>query len=271
MNYYNEYDTPIHFKGDILITDPCYIMREEKDSLCKSVCPEIKHPEPEDYFKYGLAESDYPDLVEMEIVLSNSEADKQKSIGYVLKGQLGFEQFRKLHNGETNEVRFTITASPMYQEASTAYRKACNEYYSIPHDDWDYSNCGENMAVLGIEHCAIADTLYGDWGCTTYEIEDEVASATPEKVAEKPLGEFCAYAGLVGVFLVDEVMKYTPEAVKSLRERNWCATFIDNFDGDITFAKIKATEHNEEFGYCDSELRLVGDGNVKFVTSQTEL
>ena len=44
------------------------------------------------------------------------------------------------------------------------------------------------------------DTLYGDWSCITYN------SDTHEKI-----GEFCADAGMVGVFLLDEVLKYNPD------------------------------------------------------------
>ena len=52
------------------------------------------------------------------------------------------------------------------------------------------------MEVLGIKNYICRDTLYGDWSCTTYN------SDTHEK-----LGEFCADSGMVGVYLLDEVLK----------------------------------------------------------------
>lgn len=67
------------------------------------------------------------------------------------------------------------------------------------------------------------DTIYGDWSCTVYN------TGTKEI-----LGNFCADAGLVSVFLLDEVLKYNPN-FNYHKEREWTTTLIPDFKGIIQF------------------------------------
>lgn len=95
----------------------------------------------------------------------------------------------------------------------------------------------------------IADTRYGDWGCTTYN------SDTKEEI-----GSFCADAGLVSVFLLSEVEKYNPD-FNYHKERLWTTTLIPDFNGEVEikyFSKI-------------DEVRVVGTGNINFISAQTSL
>ena len=272
MNYYNEYDKPIKFKGDIIITDPCYIMRKE-NCLCTPLFPNYPYPNYEDYYEYGVNELKYPDLIEQNITLTNPDTEHDTALGFFTKNLITIRQYVDFISKKINELTVCIKVSPTYQANKKAYDAAYGKYCSIPQDDWDYCDCGSDMKVLGFTHSAVASTLYGDWGCTTYEIADKIASVNPKKVKEKTLGEFCADAGLVAVFLVDEVMKYNPKAIEDLKEKTWCATFIDNFDGEITFAKTTTQfkDEDEDESYEDTELRIFGDGNIKFITSQTSL
>ncbi len=49
MNIYNQYNRFVHFVGDILITDPCYIIREDGKMNYKT------YPNMEDYYsKYKI-------------------------------------------------------------------------------------------------------------------------------------------------------------------------------------------------------------------------
>lgn len=41
------------------------------------------------------------------------------------------------------------------------------------HDDWNKCECGGNMEALGISTYFTKNTIYGDWGCTTYRIEKD--------------------------------------------------------------------------------------------------
>lgn len=139
------------------------------------------------------------------------------------------------------------------------------------HDDWTKCEYGRNMEALGISTYFTEDTIYGDWGCTTYKISDD-----PKEVIDKfaeaeekgedygidcsKLGDFCADAGLVAVFLLDEVRKYNPDIDKWIKEHPWCVTTIEDFDGNVEYYIDK-----------NSEAHIYGTGNINFFTTQTSL
>lgn len=86
-------------------------------------------------------------------------------------------------------------------------------------------------------------TIYGDWSCTTFS-------------EDNPIGEFCADAGLVGVFLLDEVLAFNPE-FDYHTTKPWTTTLIKDFDGNI------------DYEVRNDEAIIVGKGNIDFITSQT--
>ena len=110
------------------------------------------------------------------------------------------------------------------------------------------ANYGDDMNKLGITNYICRDTIYGDWSCTTFNTDTNEA-----------IGEFCADAGMVGVFLLDEVLKYNPDFNYHI-ERPWTTTLIKNFDGDVNF------EINEY-----DEVEVIGRGNINFIGIQTSL
>ena len=101
------------------------------------------------------------------------------------------------------------------------------------------------MEALGIKNYICRNTIYGDWSCTTYN------SKTNEEI-----GKFCADAGMVAVFLLDEVLKYNPD-FNYHTERPWTTTLIKDLDGEVDFEVV------------DDEVRVVGKGNIDFVGLQT--
>lgn len=113
----------------------------------------------------------------------------------------------------------------------------------ITKDDWGACNYGSRMEALGIQHYMTSDTLYGDWGCTVYDTD-----------TNEVLGEFCADAGLVSVFLLDEVLKYNPD-FDYHKERNWTTTLIPNFKGTVQFV----VEHREGIFEDTTEYHRAGD------------
>ena len=129
----------------------------------------------------------------------------------------------------------------------------------ITEDDWRACGYGENMEVLGIHTYLTRNTIYGDWSCTTYN-----------KDTEEKLGEFCADAGLVSVFLLDEVLKYNPDFDYHIN-KPWTTTLIKDFNGDITIDVVEYEYENEETEEMESdeEVRVIGTGNINFFTSQT--
>lgn len=110
-------------------------------------------------------------------------------------------------------------------------------------NDWTAYRYGENMEVLGIRHYMTRDTIYGDWSCTVLDTD-----------TGKEIGEFCADAGLVSVFLLDEVLKYNPD-FDYHKERPWTTTLIPDFKGIVQFV----VEHEEGVYEEDSEFWRAGD------------
>ena len=148
--------------------------------------------------------------------------------------------------------------------------KKYNEWEDA-HDDWTKCMYGRNMEALGIEYYFTESTLYGDWGCTTYKIKENPYTvinkfAESENTGEdydiscSKLGEFCADAGLVSVFLLDEVRKYNPDIDEWIASHDWCVTTIPDFDGEVNY-------------YVDKQgsAHIVGIGNINFFTTQTSL
>jgi len=115
------------------------------------------------------------------------------------------------------------------------------------------------MEVLGIKNYLTRDTIYGDWSCTTYNTD-----------TKEELGEFCADAGLVSVFLLDEVLAYNSD-FDYYTERPWTTTLIKGFDGNIEIEVVKYNYENEDTGETqeDEEVRVIGRGNINFYTTQT--
>ena len=136
----------------------------------------------------------------------------------------------------------------------------------ITDDDWNACNYGYDMEVLGIKNYITRDTLYGDWSCTTYN------SDTKESI-----GSFCADAGLVSVFALDEVLKYNPD-FNYHEERNWTTTLIEDFKGDVYIDVVYIGDDINNFDYYDLEVRVIGKGvnkvtgePINFITTQTGL
>ena len=229
----------MRFKGDIIITDPCYICKEKEEVG--------RYPKAKNYFSHSR-EKDYPDYRK----ISDEEIEELAKESRLPK-KLLLKMDGWIHKSE------------QYEKENKKYEEALQEYRKNNISDWDLSNYGTSMEALGIKNYIRRDTLYGDWSCTTYN------SDTNEKI-----GNFCADAGMVGVFLLDEVLKYNPDFDYHV-ERPWTTTLIKNFDGEIDF-EIVHTEgvyeddtefHRKGEKWEDDSVSVVGRGNVNFKTVQT--
>jgi hypothetical protein len=156
--------------------------------------------------------------------------------------------------------------SPHRDELIKQYKK-----WQDAHDDWRKCECGQNMEALGISHCICRDTIYGDWSCTTYKITEDLYKVIDNFVEATKngedygvncsnLGNFCADAGMVAVFDLDEVRKYNPGIDEWIASHDWCVTTISDFDGEVEY-------------YIDQAgcAHIVGIGNINFFTDQTGL
>lgn len=122
-------------------------------------------------------------------------------------------------------------------------------------DDWHLCNYGSDMAQLGFftnDKYATADTIFGDWSCTTYNAD-----------TKEEIGHFCADAGLVSVFSLKQVQAYNPEYDPT--EHSWCATLIKNFTGDVT---LKTTFDEDT---CDIIRYVEGKGSINFLGTQSDI
>lgn len=128
-------------------------------------------------------------------------------------------------------------------------------------EDWEKCGYGGEMEALGLENFISADTIYGDWSCTTYT-----------KGSHKVLGNFCADAGQVGVFSLDEVVKYNPK-YKDYVVKPWTTTLIRNFKGRVW---IEKNWRDDDINNFYTYVKVVGRGidkitgeRLDFFTSQT--
>lgn len=119
-----------------------------------------------------------------------------------------------------------LDSEPMEFDGDIIITDPC---YIIGDDDNDWSKCdyGNEMEKLGINHYMTRDTLYGDWSCTTFDID-----------TKESIGEFCADAGEVSVFLLDEVLKYNPK-FNYHTDKPWTTTLIKDFKGTVQFVVIR--------------------------------
>jgi hypothetical protein len=186
----------------------------------------------------------------------------------------------------------------------------------LTEDDWDACQYGDHMGILGINHYITADTEYGDWSCTTVKDDvesqklivqlnnmyfqffsdynnpevyknDENRFKMYEEYNEKRekiisdsglvLGGFCADAGLVSVFLLDEVLAYNPDYDDHINNPH-CVTLIKDFDGDIEITHRTLTEtpdvddeDSDDYDGSGEEVSVIGKGNINFYTTQTGL
>lgn len=106
--------------------------------------------------------------------------------------------------------------------------------------------------IIITDPCYIIKKDSEDWRKCDYDDKIADASLNIEKI-----GYFCADAGMVAVFLLDEVLKYNPDFDYHIN-REWTTTLIKDFDGEINY-------------YVDDEddAHIIGVGNVNFFTTQT--
>lgn len=206
---YNSYldSEPVEFDGDVLITDPCYIIKHRD---------ETNRPKWQDFMHLDS----YQGMTRQQMI----------DAGY-------FEDYAKM------------------EQAMDAWDKE-NQ------DDWDVCDYGYKMDNLGLKTWMTRDTLYGDWSCHTFNSD-----------TKEVLGQFCADSGMVGVFELNEVLKYNPHFDNHV-EKTWTATTIHNFHGTIQFV----VEENKYAKYEDFNVKVIGRGVNKvtgmplnFISSQTGL
>lgn len=134
-------------------------------------------------------------------------------------------------------------------EKHKRYEDAYQQWDRENPDDWKVCGYGYDMSALGLNTWLADSTIYGDWSCTTFNVDTKEA-----------IGRFCADSGQVGVFLLDEVLKYNPNFDCHI-DRPHTTTLIKDFHGEV---ELRTNEDN-------TEVVVVGSGNINFVGRHTGL
>lgn len=130
------------------------------------------------------------------------------------------------------------------------YAHAIEEWRAALPNDWDICNYGNNMNHLGFNKFLIAETIYGFWSCATFNFENDTT-----------IGRFISDSGLVGVFCLDEILKYNSGWDIHL-SKPYCACMIPQFKGTIQIVNLGGSYSG------DSDVRVVGKGSLNFYTKQ---
>lgn len=155
----------------------------------------------------------------------------------------------------STEIQFD---SPLFEttiKCEAAYRDAYDKWNDTNPDDWDICNYGDNMELLGFKNYLTQSTIYGPWSCTVYNINKL------GKPVNK-IGNFTSDSGMVGVFTLSEINQYN-SAYNSYATEKWSNTVIHDFDGIVTIINVGSSNVKD----CD--IRIIGCGNVSFMTRQT--
>lgn len=226
MNLCNQYNRFVRFVGDILITDPCYIIREDRKMNYNA------YPKMEDYYsKYKIIGDGHKGYPTPDMYEDVTWVDMKKPFNNIVEAAKSSDKWTQATESYDKWIRGKktkdpnirrVAISPTYEAENKAYNEAVTKWEEEQEDDWGKCCCGEAMEKLGLNTFIVCDTIYGDWSCTVFN------SLTKEK-----MGEFCADSGQVGIFLMDEVLKYNPD----LDLPKHCATIIKNFDGHVRVNK----------------------------------
>ncbi len=264
----------MYFNGTIIITDPCYLMKDREEQSFKffvmSDEEKAKEPKLEDFISFKRAK-DYPDVHKCEYskVPYWLLPDKDRCLDTSLQSAewwLGGYEEDANNLDEPEEYRDFARMEVEYykKEIARIKKRMSNVYYSETqaeeyrkyHDadfEWSFETLedrvkcdyGDDLPRLGIRGIGSVND-YGDWSCTTFDEEKNV------------LGHFCADSGRVCVALLEDVLRYNPKFDYHIT-KDWTTTLIENFEGDV---ELVMDEHNR----CT---HVVGKGNINFRTSQT--
>lgn len=124
------------------------------------------------------------------------------------------------------------------------WRKFLGNDYCDSVDD-----CSKRLRKFGFTDNICCSTLYGDWSCTAYRVEqdpreiktiDDLNKFDEMEISGKKysIGQFCADAGMVCVVDADELKRFNPHFFEWACFHKHCATFINNFTGIIGIQDI---------------------------------
>lgn len=253
-----QYNKPLRFDGDIIITDPCYLMKRGEENQLVHILgfDLVQKPEYKNFFSgipgpnKTLSDRDYADcvmlhltdsrLTPVDISTAEIELGTRESLARLFEEKFSMEEAKE---------NFLVPYSEIFRKENASYMAALS-VYDETRDDWSYCQCGNWMERLGIRTYLCNSTHYGDWSCTTYNTDNK-----------EIIVQFCADSGLVGIFLLDEVLKYNPDFDYHLNRKH-TTTWIKDFHGTV---ELHIECNNNE----PAKVNVVGKGSINFKSIQT--
>ena len=161
--------------------------------------------------------------------------------------------------------------SSVRKQEEAAYQKAIDSWKSGVSYDYPYFTGSGDLTKIGFSKWINRYNFYGDWTCTVHLLDPD-----------REIGKFTSDSGMVGVFLLDEVLKYNPD-YPYLEENESTATIIRNFKGTIQFIVTESTlshsysaNDEQDNEITDFSAIIVGKGinkvtgeRMHFITKQT--
>lgn len=190
------------FKGTIIITDPCYIVKDIKECL-KEAGVTIEHPRVND----------------------GDIATYSEAIQKYYEQVSSYDDWDRCDYGDNMEA-LGITN---YISESTIYGDWSCATFTTPRSDVEKQV--EELCDLGHRRYEAIK----EYGSNSIQIKvyDNKLNEAMEGLTKA--GNFCADSGMVAVFLLDEVLKYNPNILKYIEDHPWCFTVIQDFDGDVQY------------------------------------
>ena len=209
-----------------------FIRRMRKEKAYKAMCAEINNAIL-NYYNHH-AEERYPGVIDEDLEFFKS---------------LGVREIEEEHwfdNDEDIGYDAFIDSEPKFFSGDLAIIDPCN---IIGENDYDFlrSYHAFEMDILGFKKFILRDSLYKTWSGVTYNTD-----------INEPIGMFSTNGRRMGVFLLDEILKYNPKYDEHLKSSSR-ATFIKNFEGMVQFVvtRYNGIEKN------DFAVNVVGHGKDK--------
>lgn len=188
-----------------------------------------------------------------EYLYENKQGIAKEDKEFILRFINTLTAFSTLDNAFKNNNIFRYIDSPFieFKNEDIVITDPC---YVVKDEDWGKSNYGCDLKVFNVTNYLTCDTLYGDWSCTVFNLDED----------RKPIGEFCADAGLVSVLsLGDVIEKINPNFERWAKDHDWCVTIIKNFTGFVQIKTAFNSFTGEIYAYVS------GSGSINFVGEQT--
>ena len=126
-------------------------------------------------------------------------------------------------------------------------------------DDWQLSDYGEDMSILGFSTYLSQWTLIGDWDCNVFQ--GTVSDVWTPVPSNRKIGSFSADACRVGVFYLRDILKYNPSFNMHITHP-WCVCRFKEFKGSVNFITLPDPDGDET-------LLVTGSGTLDFFSRES--